>query len=298
VAEIADRVHAVNASALVIAESGLNDPRVIRPRARGGWECDAQWADEFHHALRAVLTGEHDGYYADFGSLADLAKAFARPFVYDGQYSAVRRRRFGAPAGDRAPEQFIVFDQNHDQIGNRAFGDRLAPQARPLAAFCTLLSPFTPMLFMGEEYGENAPFQFFTDHIDPDVAQATRDGRRREFASFAAFGEELPDPQDPQTFARSRLTRQIDGGIAELYRDLLRLRRTLSGPAEVQFDEQARWLRARRAGGELVCNFASEPVTLPIEEGRQVVLATHRPLNTRDNGTEIVLPPLAGILVA
>jgi len=299
VAELAARVHATNPAAIVIAESGLNDPRVIRDAPDCGWGCDAQWADDFHHALRVLLTGERDGYYADFGAVADLAKAFRRPFVYDGRYSPVRRRCFGAPADDRPPAQFVVFDQNHDQVGNRAFGDRLPRELRPLAAFCTLLSPFTPMLFMGEEYGEDAPFQFFTDHIDEAIARATRDGRRREFAAFAAFARELPDPQDPQTFARSRLTRRVHEPTAAIYRELLRARRSLSGEAEVRFDEQRRWLRVRRTGGELVCNFAAECVQLPIEEGRHVVLATHPDarLDAEAPGT-IRLPPVAGALVA
>ena len=164
----------------MIAESGLNDPKVMRPREQGGFGHDAAWADDFHHALRALLTGDSDGWYAEFGSVADLAKAFMRPFVHDGQYSQFRHKRFGAPAHDRPPEQFVVFDQDHDQVGNRALGDRLPDDARPLAAFCTLLSPFTPMLFMGEEYGEPAPFQFFSDHID------VRDRRPRRARDAAA----------------------------------------------------------------------------------------------------------------
>ncbi|HSD80917.1 MAG TPA: malto-oligosyltrehalose trehalohydrolase, partial [Solirubrobacteraceae bacterium] len=169
-AELAERVHARDRRAVVIAESGQNDPRVVRPRREGGLGHDAVWADDFHHALRVLVTGDDDGYYEEFGAVADLAKAFHRPFVHDGQYSTFRRRRFGAPAPDRRPEQFVVFDQNHDQVGNRAMGDRLPAAARPLAAFCTLLSPFTPMLFMGEEYGEDAPFVFFADHIDDEIA--------------------------------------------------------------------------------------------------------------------------------
>ncbi|MDQ4131482.1 MAG: malto-oligosyltrehalose trehalohydrolase, partial [Actinomycetota bacterium] len=170
--ELASRVRAARPGALVLAESGLNDPRVIRPPQAGGYGHDAQWADDFHHALRTLLTGEREGYYADFGRVADLAKAFRRPFVYDGRYSEARRRRVGAPADDRPPEQFIVCSQNHDQVGNRAFGDRMPPPARPLAAFCTLLSPFTPLLFMGEDYGEDRPFQFFTDHIEKRIVEA------------------------------------------------------------------------------------------------------------------------------
>jgi maltooligosyltrehalose trehalohydrolase len=155
------------------------------------------------------------------------------------------------------------------------------------------------MLFMGEEYGEDAPFQFFTDHIDEAIARATRDGRHREFAAFASFAAELPDPQDPRTFERSRLTRRVDEPTAARYRELLRARRSLSGEAEVRFDEQSRWLRVRRSGGELLCNFAAECVQLPIEEGRHVVLATHSAamLDAEAPGT-VRLPPLAGALVA
>ena len=229
VAAVARRVHAVRPGALVIAESGLNDPRVMRPPDRGGYACDAAWADDFHHVLRVLLTNDREGYYAEFGEVAQLAKAFHRPHVHDGQYSTYRKRRFGAPADDVAAERFVVFDQNHDQVGNRAYGDRLPREAQPLAAFCTLLAPFTPMLFMGEEYGERAPFQFFSDHIDEKIATATREGRRREFAAFAQFGEEIPDPQSPGTFEASKLTRERDPELARLYEQLLAARRRLPG---------------------------------------------------------------------
>ena len=298
VAELRERVHAANPRAFVIAESDLGDPRVIRPPGQGGWGCDAQWADDFHHSLHALLTGERDGYYADFGCLRDLAKAFGRPFVYDGGYSSFRRRRFGASVADRPARQFVVYDQNHDQVGNRAFGDRLPAPLRPLAALCVLLSPFVPMLFMGEEYGEDAPFQFFTDHIDPDIAQATREGRREEFAAFASFEQEIPDPQDPRTFERSRLTRRADPPLASLYRDLLRVRRTLGGEARVSFNEERRWLRVLRSGGEVVCNFAAAPLRLPVEEERRLVLSTHPDTTIDDDGATLVLAPLSGALIA
>jgi maltooligosyltrehalose trehalohydrolase len=274
IAELTERVHAISRRALVIAESGLNDPKVIRPYAKGGWNCDAQWADDFHHAVRTLVTDEREGYYEEFGTVADLAKAFDRPFVHDGGYSTFRRMRFGAPAPDRPPEQFVVFDQNHDQVGNRAFGDRLEGAALRLAQFCTLLSPFTPMLFMGEEYGERAPFQFFSDHIDKRIAKATREGRRREFAAFAAFaGEEIPDPQDPQTFERSKLTGRGARGHAQLVRELLQARRALKGEAEVEaFDEAARWLRVRRGEHELLMNFGKGQI-VPAR-GRDVVVTT------------------------
>jgi maltooligosyltrehalose trehalohydrolase len=292
-AELGERVRAARPGAVVIAESGLGDPRVIRPVAIGGHGLDANWADDFHHALRVLLTGERDGYYADFGAVAQLAKAYRRPFVYDGTWSEVRRRIFGAHAFDRPPEQFVVFDQNHDQVGNRAFGDRLPAEVRPLAAFCTLLSPFTPLLFMGEEYGEPAPFQFFSDHIDPDIARATREGRRREFAAFAAFGEEVPDPQDPETFRRSKLTRREEPGLRELYARLLRARRELRGETETSHDEDARWLVVRRGNHLLACNFAREPREVPAP-AREVVLATHDVAVTERT---VRLPPLAGALL-
>jgi maltooligosyltrehalose trehalohydrolase len=275
IAELTRRVHAIDRRALVIAESGLNDPRVIRPAGRGGWGCDAQWADDFHHAVRTLVSDEREGYYAEFGQVAQLAKAFDRPFVHDGGYSTFRRRRYGAPAPDRSPEQFVVFDQNHDQVGNRALGDRLEPRALALAQFCVLLSPFTPLLFMGEEYGERAPFRFFSDHIDKRIAKATRDGRRREFAAFAAFaGDEVPDPQDPQTFEASKLTGRGARGHERLVRELLAARRELPAreAAVEAFDEAACWLRVRRGEFELLMNFGRAQV-VPAR-GRAVVVTT------------------------
>lgn len=300
-ADLATRVHHARGGrdgVLVIAESGLNDPRVIRPIEQGGFGHDAQWADDFHHALRVALTGERDGYYEEFGTIADLAKAFRRPFVHDGQYSTFRRQRFGSPADDRPPEQFVVFDQNHDQVGNRATGDRLAADARPLAAFCTLLSPFVPMLFMGEEYGEPAPFQFFSDHIDEEIATATREGRRREFAAFAQFaGEEVPDPQDRATFLRSKLTRERDEALADLYARLLRVRRELPREREVAtaFDEDARWLTVDRGPYRLCCNFAAEAGTVPAGGRAELVISTTSEAELRDDC--VMLAPKSGALI-
>ena len=299
VAAVARRVHEIRGDALVIAESGLNDPRVVRDRSVGGWGCDAAWADDFHHALRTLVTGELDGYYADFGSVADLAKAWHRPFVHDGTYSPFRRRRFGAPANDVPAERFVAFDQDHDQVGNRAFGDRLPGPARPLAAFCTLLSPYVPMLFMGEEYGEDAPFQFFSDHIDPGIAEATREGRREEFASFAAFSkEEIPDPQDRATFERSKLTRQGDEKLIRLYAELLATRKRLP-PGDVdaiEFDEGERWLRVRRGGFDLTMNFATEPRRVPCS-GTSIVLTTAAFDPEFEDG-HVQLGPMSGALIA
>jgi maltooligosyltrehalose trehalohydrolase len=295
--ELADRVHAVNRRALVIAESGLNDPKVVRPPRLGGYGHDAAWADDFHHALHALLTGERSGWYEEFGQVAQLAKAFHRPHVHDGGYSTFRRRRFGARADDRPPEQFVVFAQNHDQVGNRAFGDRLPARAQPLAAFCTLLAPFTPMLFMGEEHGEHAPFLFFSDHIDKRIADATREGRRREFAAFAEFARrEVPDPQDPATFERSKLTRRGGRRRRALYAALLRARRELPpGIDSVEFSEDDGWLRVRRGAFELACNFAARVRSVPVE-GRTIALATHEAAQLGHG--DVRLPPRAGALIA
>ena len=243
VAAIARRVHEERSDALVIGELGLADPR-----EHGAPSCDALWIDRFHHALHAVLTGEREGYYAGFGRVEQLADACLQ----------------------RPPERVVVFSQNHDQVGNRAFGDRLPAELQPLAAFCTLLSPFLPLLFMGEEYGERAPFQFFSDHIDKRIADATRKGRRREFAAFARFSEEeIPDPQDPATFERSKLERERNPEIARLYEQLLAVRRELPfGEVDgVSADEQLRMLKVRRGRFEMVCNFGSEELRVDVGDG-------------------------------
>jgi maltooligosyltrehalose trehalohydrolase len=297
VAAVARRAHQVRKDALVIAESGLNDPKVMRPHERGGYACDAEWADDFHHALRTLVSDEREGYYADFGEVGQLAKAFQRPHVRDGGYSKFMRRRFGAPADDVPCEQFVVFSQNHDQVGNRAFGDRMPPEVRPLAAFCTLLSPFPALLFMGEEYGEPGPFQFFSDHIDPEIAQATREGRRAEFAAFAQFAnKEIPDPQDVATFERSKLTRDRDEQLAELYRELVAVRGELpTGDVDaVSFDESERWLRIRRGRFELVCNFTTDARRLPCDAQRIRIATSDL---TRLAGGILELAPLSGALL-
>ncbi len=295
---IADRARQADPRALIIAESGMNDPKVTRSKEQGGYGHDATWADDFHHALRVLLTHDREGYYEEFGRVTDLAKCFRRPHFHDGQYSTFRRKRFGAPAHDRPPEQFVVFSANHDQVGNRALGDRLPDDVRPLAAFATLLSPFTPMLFMGDEYGEPAPFQFFTDHIDEEIAVATREGRRREFAAFAQFaGEEVPDPQSTQTFERSKLTRTRDPHIADLHAKLLAQRRHLgSDPVETHTDEDGKTLTVRRGDHLLVMNFGDVSAHVPTPGAQRIVLATHhRGVELKNDAVR--LPPLAGALV-
>ncbi|HEY3448039.1 MAG TPA: malto-oligosyltrehalose trehalohydrolase [Myxococcales bacterium] len=198
----------------VVAESDLNDPVVVQAVGEGGWGLAAQWNDDFHHALHALLTGERAGYYADFGEVEHLAKAYSEAYVLTGQLSHFRKRPHGQPALGLPGRRFVVAAQNHDQIGNRALGDRLAaslpPEALRLAAAATILSPFLPLLFMGEEYGEPAPFQYFTSFPDGQLGRAVSEGRRREFEGFA-WRVEVPDPQDTATFERSR----IDFSLAE-----------------------------------------------------------------------------------
>jgi maltooligosyltrehalose trehalohydrolase len=226
VAELAALAH--ERGALCIAESDLGDVTVIRD---DGWGCDAQWSDDFHHALHAVVTGERTGYYEDFGAVAQLARAACEGFVYQGQRSRHRGRPFGTPSVALPGDRFVICAQNHDQIGNRARGERLAqlaPGSAHAVAAALLLTPAVPLLFMGEEHADPAPFQYFTDHQDAALAQAVRDGRRREFPGWSAA--EVPDPQAPETHDRSVIdlslgVRNDHAGVRRWYQTLLRLRR-------------------------------------------------------------------------
>ena len=221
---------------IVIAESDLNDSRVIDSPAAGGYGLDGQWNDDFHHALRVVLTEEQKGYYQDFHGINDLVSAVRDGFVYQGEYSVHRRRRHGNSSRQCRPSQFVVFSQNHDQIGNRAVGDRLSThlsvEALKVVRALVLLAPNIPLLFMGEEYGETAPFQYFIEHGDPALIEAVRQGRQREFAHFGWKAEDIPDPQAAATFERSRLNwdRRDDqqGQLLRWTNELIRLRKTVS----------------------------------------------------------------------
>ena len=272
----------------LIAESDFNDVRYIQPEESGGCGLDAQWSDDFHHALHTLLTGDQTGYYQDFGKLEHLDKAFKEGFVYSGQYSAYRKRRHGNSSRKVPAWQFVVFSQNHDQVGNRLFGDRLSTlvsfEALKLVAGLVILSPYIPLLFMGEEWGERAPFQYFTSHFDVALADAVRRGRLAEFASFRWQGSP-PDPQDEATFLRSKLdhSRQHTGWhqvMCGFYQELINLRRTLPGLArpdkqrlETCGREKEKVLLIRRwsdAGEAVVmANFSKEPnsVLLPVPEG-------------------------------
>lgn len=258
----------------LIAESDLNDVRVLRSRELGGFGLDAQWSDDFHHCLHVLLTGEREGYYSDFSGVGDLAAAYNEAFVYSGRRSAFRGRRHGNSAAGVLGRSFVVCAQNHDQVGNRMLGDRLSTLAdherQKLAAGALLCAPFVPLLFMGEEYGETAPFLYFVSHSDEGLVRAVREGRRREFEHFKWKGEP-PDPQSPETFERSRLRwdsrkQGRHGVLLEFHRTFLRLRaetpslsRLDREAARAQADEGRRTLRLERGGAVAFMNFSDRP---------------------------------------
>lgn len=294
-------------SGLLIAESDLNDPRLLWSRGRGGFGLDAQWSDDFHHALHTVLTGERGGYYEDFGRLEQLAKALRHGYVFDGQYSAHRRRRHGRPAEGLSGRRFLGYLQNHDQIGNRAAGERsshlLDTGRLKIAAALVLTSPFVPMLFQGEEWGATSPFIYFTSHADEQLARSVCVGRRREFAAFGWREEDVPDPQARSSFLRSKLDwSQLDQethqSLLAWHRELIRLRRSHPDLAEdrledvhVEYDEAARWLTMNRGKLRVAVNLASQQqaLRLPAEENWRILLASADGI--RPDAHRIHLPP-------
>lgn len=290
--EIREAVHLqakrLERQVILIAESDLNDVRVIDPPRRGGYGLDAQWNDDFHHCLHTLLTGEQSGYYEDFGDLSQLVKALRDGFVYRGQYSPYRRRRHGNSSRHLPPTKFIVFSQNHDQIGNRAEGDRLSTlvpfEALKLAAGMVLLSPNIPLLFMGEEYGEEAPFQYFVSHSDPELIEAVRKGRREEFAAFQWEGK-IPDPQDETTFLNSKINPDLRHHekhkvLFQFYKALIGLRKEIPSLSvvdkkgiEITGFQKERVILIKRKGKEdrTLClfNFNDRPieVEMAVEKG-------------------------------
>jgi maltooligosyltrehalose trehalohydrolase len=274
----------------LVAESDLNDPRLVTPRTENGSGLHAQWNDDFHHALHTALTGESQGYYGDFARdpFAALAKTLTGGYFHDGTYSSFRGRRHGRPL-DRSR-----YSQTHDQVGNRAQGDRLSASLSPgllaCAAALVLTAPFTPMLFMGEEWAAGTPWQFFTDHTDPELAEAVRRGRRREFAAHGWAEEDIPDPQDPATRDRSCLDwsepgREPHARVLAWYRKLLALRHEqpdLTDPdladTKVAYDGQARWLAFRRGDVRVAVNLARETAAIPLGTRPARVLAAWEPL--------------------
>jgi maltooligosyltrehalose trehalohydrolase len=262
--EMAARVEQRSGRAIhVIAESDLNDPRVLRGPEQGGYGLDAQWADDFHHAAHAFLTGEQRGYYSDFGSPEQVARSLETPFVYAWTYSKHRRRKHGAPADGLGADRFVVCLQNHDQVGNRAVGERLSEllgtsEKMRAAAALLLLSPYIPMLFMGEEYGEVRRFPFFCSFCGEELLQAVREGRKREFADFVGAVEAIPDPGSEETFRSAVLTwawpeGTVHAGLRRLYGDLLRARR--EWPALREGDAARRAEVAERDEGGCLLRF-------------------------------------------
>jgi maltooligosyltrehalose trehalohydrolase len=275
---------------VLIAESDLNDPRFVTPREAGGLGMDAQWSDDFHHALFTVLCpSERQGYYSDFGSLAQLAKALEETFVYDGIYSQRRARIHGRPPLGLSQHRFLGYIQDHDQVGNRAVGDRLSHIVSAgrvkIAAAIVLTSPFVPMLFQGEEWSASSPFQYFADHTDPELACAVSKGRTHEFTAFGWDPSSVPDPENPATFDNSKLkwdeTRQSDHAeILEWYRALIHLRRRTPslnegcpGNTRVTYAEHEKWLRMQRGNIAVICNLGEEH-RFPLPAAARTLLAS------------------------
>ena len=267
----------------LIAETDLNDPRLIRSREAGGYGLTAQWADDVHHALHALLTGERQGYYGDFGTVRTVADAMVWPYIHAGTWSSFRGRAHGRPvdSGVHPGYRFVTYLHNHDQVGNRAAGERMSTYVSQgllmVGAALLLCSPYTVMLFMGEEWGATTPWQFFTSFPDPGLAEAVRAGRRNEFAAHGWTEDQIPDPQDPATFERSRLDwAEVDKDghrdLLDWHRRLISLRRAhpeLADPrrdrVRTSYDEDARWLVLYRGRIAVVCNFAAGRQTVSLD---------------------------------
>jgi maltooligosyltrehalose trehalohydrolase len=298
----------------LIPESDLNDPRLLWSQERGGYGLHAQWSDDFHHAVHAAVTGEDTGYYGDFGSVEDIAIALRHAYVYGGRRSRYRGRRHGRSSTGLGGHRFLGYIQNHDQVGNRAQGDRLGqlvgPELQKVAAALVLTAPFIPMLFQGEEWAASSPFQYFTDHDDPELADAVRKGRRGEFAAFGWDPDQVPDPQDAETYRRSKLpwderASEPHRDVERWYRELIAFRRShgalLDGRMDavtVVADEAARTLVVERGDVVVCCNLGGEDRTLELGAGPDPTLR----LASRDgcalDGGRLQLPgPCAAIVV-
>jgi maltooligosyltrehalose trehalohydrolase len=289
----------------LVAESDLNDPRFVRGRDAGGYGLDAAWADEWHHALHATLTGDVSGYYEDFGPLPLLAKALRQAWVYDGTYSPHRRRVHGRPPTGLSGSRFVVATQNHDQVGNRAAGERasalMSDGRLRVAAALLLTAPFVPLLFQGEEWGATTPFQYFTGHSDPGLGRAVSEGRRAEFSSFGWDPDAVPDPQDPATFERSRLdwSEPASGHHADLlawYRRLIALRRqvpALTDPrldrVQAECDPEAGSLVVRRGPVVVAANLGDSERAFPAGPTAELLAASD--LRIDHMGRSLILPP-------
>ena len=291
---------------VLIAESDLNDPRLVTPREARGYGIDAQWNDDFHHALFTIMHREQGkGYYDDFGSFENLAKSLTRVFVYDGIYSRYRHRSHGRPVEGLSSHHFIGFIQNHDQVGNRATGDRLEHivgfDRAKVAAGLVLTAPFVPLIFQGEEFAASSPFQYFADHEDGELARAVSEGRIREFAAFGWSPDQVPDPVKRETFERSKLLwdEVHEGRHAEMltwYTNLIHLRRSSPslndgdmGHVHVAFDETKRWLTMERGSVIVLCNLGDATIELDNPGRLPLRLASHPDVRTHE--TKVTLPP-------
>ncbi|HTW47407.1 MAG TPA: malto-oligosyltrehalose trehalohydrolase [Acidobacteriaceae bacterium] len=270
---------------VVIAESDLNDPRVVTPAEAGGHGLDAQWSDDFHHALFAALTGDRGGYYADFGSLADLGKALREAFVYDGRYSGYRDRVHGRPVRGLEGWRFLGYAQTHDQVGNRAKGERLAhlvsAERAKIAVAMVMTAPFLPMIFQGEEWAASTPFQYFTDH-EAELGKLVSEGRRKEFSAFGWNPAEVPDPQAAETYERSKLrweerSEDAHAGMAAWYRTLIGLRKEMPeltdgnlNAVRVRWSEREQWFAMQRGRVTVAFSLAERPVVVGVPAGAQV----------------------------
>jgi len=306
-AEVEVLAATLGARLVLIAESDLNDPRIVRPREAGGYGIDAQWSDDFHHALFTVLHVEEGarGYYDDFGTMEKLAKSLMHMFVYDGEYSVYRRRKHGRPVEGLSTHHFIGFIQNHDQVGNRATGERIehlvGMDRAKVAIGLVLTAPFIPMLFQGEEFAASTPFQYFADHEDPEMARLVSEGRKREFAAFGFAEKDIPDPEDRATFTRSKLNwEEIEQGnhkdMLEWVRSLIHLRRTTPalndgdmGHTRVHWNEESRWLLMDRGSVQVALNLGTDDACLDIPENFRLHLASSNNVN-RSEG-KLRLPP-------
>jgi maltooligosyltrehalose trehalohydrolase len=296
----------------LIAESDLNDPKLIMPREAGGYGLTAQWSDDYHHSVHVAVTGETAGYYEDFASIGALAKTSTRGFFHDGTYSTFRGHFHGHPIDPAVPTwRLVTFAQDHDQVGNRAIGDRLTATSTPgqlaIAAVLVLAGPFTPMLFMGEEWAASTPWQFFTSHPEHDLGKATAEGRIAEFEKMGWDPDVVPDPQDPETFSRSKLDwSESESGeharMLALYRELAALRKSvpeLTDPRfamlSATFDNDAHWYRLDRGAVSILANLGTEPIELPIGSPSTVLLATDS--DAEASGENVVLPGHSAVIV-
>jgi maltooligosyltrehalose trehalohydrolase len=301
---------------VVIAESDLNNPRVIQDKESGGYGIDAQWNDDFHHSLHTVLTGDRSGYLKDFGTIEDLAKAIRQAWVFDGKYSPFRDRRFGRKPSGLSAHKFIGYLQNHDQAGNRAKGERSSHlmdcDRLKIGAALVLTAPFVPMLFQGEEWGAMAPFLYFTDHSDPELGMKVREGRRSDFVAFGWKSEEVPDPQDRATFLSSRLdwneiSQAPHRELLEWHRALIKLRQEVPALRDdrldrtrVRFDEAARWIAIDRGPVSVLCNFADEERVIPSRSGAVALssMKIREPASSaRSSSDGFRLPPVSVVIL-